>query len=219
MQRHRATIKDVACEVGMDFSTVSPALRDHPRIPPLRGSASTRRRSASPPFPTGRPGPSVRADRYTESDLRDVRGLYAREVALVDGAPSPRLARSGDWRRGYAFYAKFGEAINVTDGRYTLFQWPPGEVNAPLYWYGCEPPGFLTPRGVGPYEPYEQRFPIDWVRGPIRTALYDVTVDPAQRHDLVNERPEIVQHLQAALRDWLRAVGAPAEQLQRLGLE
>lgn len=32
VQRHSATIKDIAREVGMDFSTVSLALRDHPRI-------------------------------------------------------------------------------------------------------------------------------------------------------------------------------------------
>ena len=39
MQRDGATIKDIAREVGMDYSTVSLALRDHPRI-----AAGTRQR-------------------------------------------------------------------------------------------------------------------------------------------------------------------------------
>jgi hypothetical protein len=136
---------------------------------------------------------------------------------LANRVPPPR-AGEGVRRRGYAFYAKFGEAINVTDGRYTLFQWPPGEGNAPLYWYGSAPPAFLKPRGVGGYEPCDRRFPIDWVRGPMRTALFDVTTDPAQRHDISTEQPAVLARLQTALRDWLVAIGAPREQLQRLGL-
>ncbi|MGI8915970.1 MAG: sulfatase [Chloroflexota bacterium] len=134
----------------------------------------------------------------------------------VPHAPFP--AQGVGWGRGYAFYAKYGEAINVTDGRYTLFQWPPTDRNEPLYWYGSAPPGFLKPRGVGQYAPCDQRFPIDWVRGPMATALFDVTVDPAQRHDLANEQPAVLQRMQAALRDWLVAIQAPPEQLQRLGL-
>jgi arylsulfatase A-like enzyme len=138
---------------------------------------------------------------------------------LVTGGPRSPLPGTGrGWGRGYAFYAKFGEAINVTDGRYTLFQWPPSDSNAPLYWYGSSPPAFLKPRGVGSYEPCDQRFPIDWVRGPMRTALFDVTSDPAQRHDLATEQPEVLQRLQTVLRDWLITIGAPQEQLQRLGL-
>ncbi|HEV7216170.1 MAG TPA: sulfatase [Chloroflexota bacterium] len=140
-------------------------------------------------------------------------------AGTVRALTAPAPAGEGRWRREYAFYAKFGEAINVTDGRYTLFQWPPSESNAPLFWYGSQPPSFLKPRGVGDYEPCDQRYPIDWIRGPMRTALFDVTADPAQRHDLSAEQPHVLQRMQAALRDWLLAIGAPLEQLQRLGLE
>jgi hypothetical protein len=52
----------------------------------------------------------------------------------------------------------------------------------------------------------------------MRTALFDVAVDPAQRHDLSVEAPEVLQRMQTALRDWLVAIQAPPEQLQRLGL-
>jgi len=137
-----------------------------------------------------------------------------RGAAVADPLPS----EGSGWNRDYAFYAKFGEAINVTDGRYTLFQWPPSYGNSPLHWYGSQPPAFLKPRGVGDYEPCDQRFPIDWVRGPMHTALFDVTADPAQRHDLSSEQPEVLQRMQSALRDWLVAIKAPPEQLQRLGL-
>ena len=132
---------------------------------------------------------------------------------------TPLVTGEGARGREYAFYAKFGEAINVTDGRYTLFQWPPSDANTPLYWYGSQPPAFLKPRGVGAYEACEQRYPIDWVRGPMRTALFDVTADPAQRRDLSDEQPDVLQRMQTALRDWLIAIHAPPEQLQRLGLE
>jgi arylsulfatase A-like enzyme len=146
-------------------------------------------------------------------------GLAApREVHGRDLAPLLRGERADDWRR-HAFYAKFGEAINATDGRYTLFQWPPGEANGPLHWYSAHPPEFLKPRGIGPYEPARTRFPIDWARGPMRTALYDLAADPGQERDLAADQPATLRRLQGALRDWLRALEAPPEQLERLGLE
>jgi hypothetical protein len=52
----------------------------------------------------------------------------------------------------------------------------------------------------------------------MRTALFDVATDPAQRHDISTEQPAVLARLQTALRDWLVAIGAPREQLQRLGL-
>lgn len=47
--------------------------------------------------------------------------------------------------RKYGCYNKFGEAINVADGRWTLFQWPSGERITPLHWYSSRPPQFLIP--------------------------------------------------------------------------
>jgi arylsulfatase A-like enzyme len=116
--------------------------------------------------------------------------------------------------RSCAFYAKFGEAVQATDGELVLHQWPPGATNGPLYWYGPEPPAFLRPRGVGPFEPVPGRYPIDWERGPCRTVLLDARED----RDLAAERSVDLRRLQAALRDWLRELGAPPEQAERLGL-
>jgi len=135
--------------------------------------------------------------------------------------------------RSHAAYAKFGEAIQITDGDLVLHAWPPGEGNAPLHWYGPEPPAFLRPRGVGAFEPLPGsgglrpgregaatqppavgRYPIDWVRGPCRTAL----LGPDEGRDLAPGRPGDVRRLREALARWLTEVGAPPEQAERLGL-
>jgi hypothetical protein len=63
------------------------------------------------------------------------------------------------------------------------------------------------------------RFPIDWVRGPMQTALYDLEEDPQQQRNLADEQPDKVRRLQAALRHWLVTADAPVEQRHRLGLE
>ena len=132
---------------------------------------------------------------------------------------TPVILGETEVERPAACFAKFGEAINLTDGTYTLFQWPESDRNEPLYWYSAQPPDFLKPRGFGPYEPDRTRFPIDWIRGPMRTALYNVTEDPHQQHDLAAQEPETVRRLQNALRRWLIELQAPSEQLRRLGLE
>lgn len=122
-----------------------------------------------------------------------------------------------DAHRDYAFYGKFGEAVQVTDGDLVLHQWPPTDENAPLYWYGPEPPAFLRPRGVGAFEGDRGRYgryPIDWVRGPNHTIL----LDAGEERDLSAERPGEVARLQGALRAWLAGGGGPPEQARRLGL-
>lgn len=154
----------------------------------------------------------------TDSDRSTLNAHVAAARAAV-GVFSPAPTGFPDWPRRHAFYAKYGEAINVTDGCYTLFQWPPGGTNEPLYWYSGQPPEFLKPRGVGPYDACATRYPIDWLRGPMRTALYDVQADPQQLRDLAVKQPETVRRLQTALREWLLAIEAPKEQLHRLGLE
>ncbi len=172
--------------------------------------------------PNGRGG--VRSPALTQTVDLYPTVLEALGVAAnhpVDGRSLlPLLGGRGgtDALRRVACYGKFGEAIQVTDGELVLHQWPAGEANAPLHWYGAEPPAFLRPRGVGAPEPWPApalaRYPVDWVRGPCRTVL----LDAAEDRDLAAERPGDVARLQAELRRWLREVGAPAEQAERLGL-
>ena len=53
--------------------------------------------------------------------------------------------------RELACYGRFGEAINVTDGEWTLFLWPPSARNEPLFWYSRTPPDFGATPAIGPY--------------------------------------------------------------------
>lgn len=131
-------------------------------------------------------------------------------LPLLDGTPIP-------WRE-HAFSAKFGESVAVTDGRWTLFQWPPGQENEPLYWYSTHPPVFLGARATGPLEG-NHRFPAANARGSEHTALYDRAIDPGFRTNLVAGAPEEAARLAEALRDFLTGLSAPPEQLRRLGID
>lgn len=134
------------------------------------------------------------------------------------GASLLRLAGGdGPWSRTHAWWGRFGEAIGITDGRWVLLKWPDGDRNEPLYWYSRTPPEW-TPfyTFIGP--PELDRFPIGVKRGQRASALYDMATDPAQERDLSRERPDELARLCRALAAQLRAVGAPDEQLDRLGL-
>ncbi|MGK2850860.1 MAG: sulfatase [Candidatus Limnocylindrales bacterium] len=121
-----------------------------------------------------------------------------------------------DWRR-YAFFGRFGESVNVTDGRWTLFQWPAGAENQPLFWYSHQAPRFIGAQAAGPLERGE-RFPAVAARGAGRSALFDRQTDPRQLEDRVSSEPVEVARLEDAIRTFFAEVGGPPEQLQRLGL-
>ncbi|MCL4426251.1 MAG: sulfatase [Firmicutes bacterium] len=120
--------------------------------------------------------------------------------------------------RSYACYGRFGESINVTDGEWTLFCWPPGESNEPLYWYSPLPPAAAWGgvKVTGPYS--DGRYPAFVARGSSATALYHLPTDYAQRHNLVTERPDVVRRLKGYVAEFLKETGSPLEQLQRLGM-
>lgn len=118
--------------------------------------------------------------------------------------------------RSYACYGRFGEAINVTDGKWTLFLWPPGESNEPLYWYSPLPPAapWGGVRVTGPYA--DGRYPAFVARGNMGTALYHLPTDYAQNHNVASENPEVVRRLKRCIADFIRRADGPPEQLQRL---
>lgn len=130
----------------------------------------------------------------------------------------PLLTEPNARPRDIACANKFGEGVMVTDGRYSLFQWPPGESNDPLYWYSPLPPEFMKPKGVGPLDRADLRYPIEHVRGPNHSTLHDLSTDYAQEHDLLAERPEVAARLRGQLRDFLNRLAAPPEVAERLGL-
>jgi arylsulfatase A-like enzyme len=127
--------------------------------------------------------------------------------------------------RDVASYGRFGEAVNVTDGEWTLFMWPPGKKNQPLYWYGQNPPqsrythhNLIGDFDVDP-EKHKVRWPVECARGEMQTELFNVKEDPQQTHDLSRKKPGIVKDLKHAAVEFLQSVDAPFSQLQRLGLK
>lgn len=121
--------------------------------------------------------------------------------------------------REIACYGRFGEALNITDGEWTLFIWPPGVENTPLYWHSQLPPQFGPYETVGAFENGEDgRFPVACAKGEMPTQLFNVKNDPQQLHDQAAEHPDVVQRLKRQAAEFLERIGAPYEQFERLGL-
>lgn len=120
-----------------------------------------------------------------------------------------------------ACFGRFGESLNVTDGEWTLFIWPPHEQNEPLWWHSQLPPEFGPYRSEGPKIPSSPHdiFPVACARGSMHTQLFNVLTDPEQREDRSADCPEVVARLKDLSVAFLEAVGAPDEQFERLGLE
>lgn len=130
-------------------------------------------------------------------------------LPLLEGNPD-------DWRQ-YAFFGRYGESVNVTDGRWTLLRWPEAESNEPLYWYSHHRPAFIGARASGPLED-NSRYPASAARGASRSALFDRQADPQQLDDRLEVAPQEARRLEEAIRDFFAGIDAPSEQLRRLGL-
>jgi arylsulfatase A-like enzyme len=168
-------------------------------------------------------GAGLRLDQLVQpvdyfSTILDLMGVDLPHGVTTHGQSLVRLLHEPcSWQRQVAAYGKFGESINVADGRYTLMQWPPGPDNS-LYWYSTHQPRFLVPREMGELEREQQRRPVSFARGPCNTALYDLQADPAQEDDISAQKPGELERLQRALAEWLVQVRAPQELAERLGL-
>lgn len=133
---------------------------------------------------------------------------------VLDQNPPEQIRRS-------ACFGRFGESLNVTDGEWTLFIWPPGDANEPLWWHSQFPPAFGPYRSEGPKIsdfPHD-KFPVECARGDMYTQLFNVVSDPQQQDDRTTDHPEIVERMQALAVEFLTSIGAPDEQFERLGLE
>ena len=119
-------------------------------------------------------------------------------------------------KREIAVYGRYGESINITDGEWTLFLWPPAKSNEPLYWYSHLPPQFGDVKVRDDFD--GRRYSAIVTRGPMSNALYHIKDDPCQEHDLYNQRPDKVKELKGKLKSYLLSIHAPDEQLIRLGL-
>jgi len=127
----------------------------------------------------------------------------------------PVLADAGTPTRPYAVYGQFGKSVSLTDGTWVLHQ-SPVVGNQPLYWYGYCLSKFLDYQ-LGQYE--EGRRPVigcdSW---PEATWLSHKPDDVNELGNLADHLPGKRLEMQRALKQTLIRLGAPAEQLDRLGL-
>lgn len=127
-------------------------------------------------------------------------------------------------------YGYFGRQINITDGTWT-YHLPPQPTNQPLYYYSAHPmnpvewfdPVEGNPKSVGGR--FLEGIDIPVWRTPCAVScedepemLFHVASDPTQSHNLVAERPDVVQRMRERLRQEMNVHGAPPEQYERFGL-
>jgi arylsulfatase A-like enzyme len=151
----------------------------------------------------------------------------------------PLLERETTVREA-AIYGVFGSAVNVTDGRYTLFLYPPEMHRAGLNQYTLMPMHLkemfaveeLQEAQLAPALPFTKGVPVLRVpatpkspnyalHGPAAqhdtvTVMFDLTTDPGQEHPLADE----VVHARLC-REIVRLMkqnDAPPEYFDRLGL-
>ncbi len=170
--------------------------------------------------------PGQTSDRLTQMVDLTATVLNTHGVAPADGAegrsllPTLRGDRDEQPQRSIACFGRFGEAMQVTDGEWTLVLWPPSEENGPLNWYSHLPPQFGATTVTGPFTLIDGRpaYPVAVARGNQPSALYHVPSDPRQHRNLIDAQPEVVARLKLGLSAWLDEVHAPAEQFARMGL-
>ncbi|MFB6136637.1 MAG: sulfatase [Halobacteriaceae archaeon] len=116
--------------------------------------------------------------------------------------------------REYAIAGQFGKSVTLTDGEWVLHQ-SPVAGNEPLYWYSYHDSTFMD-YDLGPVA--DGRRPVDCESWGTETWLSDRREDPNELENLAGERPEKRRELQRALRERILDLGAPEEQLDRIGL-
>ncbi len=118
--------------------------------------------------------------------------------------------------RDFALAGQFGKSVSLTDGEWILHQ-SPVPANQPLLWHGYHLARFLH-CDLGPFangvRPVSNESP--W---PTPTWLSDKHSDPNELINLAEDQPQQLKKMQSYLKQTLIDIKAPAEQLQRLGLE
>ena len=127
----------------------------------------------------------------------------------------PVLEDAAARTRDHAIAGMFGLSVTITDGRWTLHQNSAAE-NQPLYWYGYPLAKFIH-YDLGPYE--GGRRAAQCSRIAEATWLSDKETDPNELTNLADARSDKLREMQRALKDKFTEIGAPPEQLQRLGIE
>lgn len=142
--------------------------------------------------------------------------------------------------RDACIYGLFGASVNITDGRYTYFLYPPDINDQELYEYTLMPTHMRTYFAVDEFEGMTLTRPFDFTkntstlkiqarmgsdRGPLKgatiedtnTVLYDLKNDPGQKTPI--DDPETVARLTNHMIQIMAEHDAPGEAYRRLGLK
>ena len=116
-------------------------------------------------------------------------------------------------------FGRFAETIGITDGNYVMYVWPKNK-QVPCYWYGNEPPKFLSDYYNVVGEPElangELRYKIELKDYKDQVnALYDVKGDPHERVNLFGRNKELTEKMLSMLHDKLKSMGCPEEVFRR----
>jgi len=140
-------------------------------------------------------------------------GLHGRSmVPIIEDASAPG--------HEIAICGVFGEGMTVTDGEWVLHV-APVEGNRPLYWYSHHLSRFIG-HDLGPYACLPEgggRRPANHVPLERESWLSNLREDPYEQMNVSAAHPEQVRRLAGMLRERLMEIGAPSEQLERLGLD
>jgi arylsulfatase A-like enzyme len=128
----------------------------------------------------------------------------------------PVLEDANAKTRDYAIYGIFGSSVTITDGEWVLHQSPNAE-NGPLNWYSPHPALFLH-YDLGPYDGTRREVNMKGRLWTEETWLSHKPTDMNELNNLAGERPDKVREMQRALKEKFAEIGAPDEQLDRLGL-
>jgi hypothetical protein len=143
--------------------------------------------------------------------------------------------------REAALFGYFGGAVNLVDGRYTYFRYPPDLAGQEVYQYTVMPThlrSFFTPEELAGAElvrpfsftkgapllkvPVIDRSPMYNNYGPgcllqSQTMLFDLATDPGQERPLHD--PAVEARMASLMRELMAANDAPAEAFARIELE
>ncbi|WP_411966177.1 sulfatase-like hydrolase/transferase [Haloferax sp. YSMS24] len=138
----------------------------------------------------------------------------------------PLVRGETETHRSHALYGYFGAGINVTDGQYTYLH--PNRDGKAANCYST----FQMPKSRGraaqpdatvgslPYTDVPVwKYRLDGQTQNEEPLLFDVSADPEQTENLVEEEPEQLERMRDLLITGMQELEVPNEQFQRLGLE
>jgi arylsulfatase A-like enzyme len=128
----------------------------------------------------------------------------------------PVLESPGATTRDWALNGVFGKSVSITDGEWILHQ-SPKENNTPLYWYDYCWNRFMPGIELGDFQ--DGRRQASMQSWPTETWLSHKATDFNELENLAKTHPEKLREMQCILKRELQKLKAPAEQMERLGID